>query len=70
MFINTGDVEVLTKAIELDETLAGEVIQIRDDFAVGPIKDLDTEEGWNARLEYHRNLLQGSPYGPDTCWKF
>jgi hypothetical protein len=67
---NIGDVEVLTKAIELDETLKGEVVQIRDDFAVGPIKDLDTEEGWNARLEYRRNLLQGSPYGTDLVGSF
>jgi hypothetical protein len=67
---NEGDVEVLAKAIELDETLAGAVIQIRDDYAVGPIKNLDTEEGWNARLEYHRNLLQGSPYGTDLVGSF
>lgn len=67
---NTADVEVLTKAIELDETLAGEVIQVKDDFAVGPIKDLDTEEGWNARLDYWRSLLEGSPYGKEGVGSF
>lgn len=67
---NTADVEVLTKAIELDETMAGEVILIKDDFAVGPIKDLDTEEGWNARLNYWRGLLEGSPYGTNGVGSF
>jgi hypothetical protein len=67
---NAGDVDVLTKAIELDETLAGEVIQVKDDFAVGPIKNLDTEEGWNARLDYWRGLLSGSPYGTEGVGSF
>ena len=67
---NAGDVDILTKAIELDETMAGEVIQVKDDFAVGPIKDLDTEEGWNARLDYWRGLLEGSPYGTDLVGSF
>src|SRR5689334_19184615 len=67
---NAGDVDILTKAIELDETMAGEVIQVKDDFAVGPIKDLDTEEGWNARLNYWRGLLEGSPYGTDLVGSF
>jgi hypothetical protein len=67
---NAGDVDVLTKAIELDETLAGEVIQVKDDFAVGPIKNLDTEEGWNARLDYWRGLLAGSPYGTEGVGSF
>ncbi len=34
---NASDVDVLQKAIELDAGLAGEVMQIKDDFAVGPI---------------------------------
>jgi len=67
---NAGDVDVLTKAIELDETLAGEVIQVKDDFAVGPIKNLDTEEGWNARLDYWHGLLSGSPYGTEGVGSF
>lgn len=67
---NAGDVDVLQKAIELDETLAGEVIQVKDDFAVGPLASLDTEEGWNARVEWWRSLLQGSPYGQDLAGSF
>ena len=48
---NAPDVEVLQKAIELDETLQGEVIQIKDDYAVGPIKDIYTDEGMEARKQ-------------------
>jgi hypothetical protein len=59
---NESEIDLMKQVIELDETLAGEVIQIRDDFAVGPLAGLDTEEGWNARLEWWKGQLQGSPY--------
>jgi hypothetical protein len=59
---NESEVSLMQQVIELDETLAGEVIQVRDDFAVGPLAGLDTEEGWNARLEWWKGQLQGSPY--------
>jgi hypothetical protein len=52
----------MQKVIELDESMAGEIMQVKDDFAVGPLKDIDTEEGWQARLEWIRNQLAGSPY--------
>lgn len=61
-----ADVHTLKKAIELDETLAGDVIQIRDDFAVGPIENLDTEDGWAARENWWRNLLNDSPYANEN----
>jgi hypothetical protein len=67
---NSGDIDVLKKAIELDETMAGEVVQVKDDFAVGPLAGLDTDEGWNARLDYWRALLQGSPYGTNLVGSF
>jgi hypothetical protein len=54
----------------LDETLTGEVIQIKDDFAVGPLKNIDTEEGWNERWDWWRLLLQGSPYGDSLAGSF
>lgn len=63
---NESEVELMKQVMELDETLAGEVILIRDDFAVGPLTGLDTEEGWNARMEWWRSLLQNSPYGDLT----
>ncbi len=52
-----ADAETLKKAIELDETLAGEVLQIKDDYAVGPLAQLDTAEGYQARRDWWRMLL-------------
>lgn len=56
---NQDDVSVLQQAIELDETLAGEVLLVRDDYAVGPIKDIYTEEGIEARKNWQREVLSG-----------
>jgi Domain of unknown function (DUF1835)/Protein of unknown function len=54
-----NDVTVLKKAIELDETLQGEVVQIKDDYAVGPLGNIYTEEGINARKDWWRTVLKG-----------
>ncbi|MEI9911388.1 MAG: DUF1835 domain-containing protein [Bacteroidota bacterium] len=59
---NESEVELMQKVMELDETIAGEVIQIKDDFAVGPLVNTDTEEGWQARVDWWKNLLQRAPY--------
>lgn len=59
---NAADVDVLQKAIELDETLAGEVIQIKDDYAVGPLSDIYTPAGTEARKQWQRDVLAGGDY--------
>lgn len=59
---NAPDVDVLKKAMELDETLQGEVIQVKDDYAVGPIKDIYTTEGIEARKQWWRDVLAGGDY--------
>src|SRR5687768_12854435 len=59
---NAPDVDVLKKAMELDETLQGEVMQIKDDYAVGPIKDIYTTEGMEARKQWWREVLAGGDY--------
>lgn len=56
---NEPDVAILQQAIELDETLTGEVLLVRDDYAVGPIKDIFTEEGIEARKNWWREVLSG-----------
>lgn len=56
---NEADVAILQQAIELDETLAGEVLLVRDDYAVGPVKDIYTEEGIEARKNWWREVLSG-----------
>jgi hypothetical protein len=55
-----ADVAVLQQAINLDDSLHGEVVQIKDDFAVGPVKDIYSEEGIHARKEWWRHVLSGS----------
>lgn len=54
-----ADVDVLKEAIRLDVSLQGVVIQVKDDFAVGPLKDIYTEEGINARNQWWREVLSG-----------
>ena len=57
-----ADVETLQQAIQLDDSLNGPIHQIKDDFAVGPIINIDTEEGWNERGNWWRSLVEASPY--------
>jgi hypothetical protein len=59
---NENEIDLLKQVINLDESLAGEVIQIKDDFAVGPLKGIDAVEGWQERNNWWRGLLKKSPY--------
>ncbi len=59
---NEADVHVLKKAIELDESLQGEVIQVKDDYAVGPVADIYTVEGIENRKQWWRGVLAGGDY--------
>lgn len=54
---NTADIEVLQKAAELDEALSGNIIDIKDDYAVGPLEDIYTKEGAEARRHWWVKLL-------------
>ncbi len=63
---NEADVAVLQKAIELDESMHGEVVQIKDDYAVGPIENLYTGEGRAIRLEWWKEVLSGGDYDGHT----
>ena len=65
-----ADIEILNKAIELDESLQGEVLIIRDDFAVGPLEEIDTEEGWNKRVQWWKELVEYSPYSNEIIGSF
>ena len=60
------DVEVLQKAIEMDDSLQGPILEIKDDYAVGSINGLDDENGWQERKEWWKTLLEASPYGDTT----
>lgn len=67
---NESEVNLMKEVIAQDETLSGEVIQIKDDFAVGPLAEIDTEEGWQARYNWWMGLLEGSSYAGSNSVKF
>ena len=39
-----NDISVLKEALALDPSLEGKLVQIADDFAVGPIRDIYSEK--------------------------
>jgi len=59
---NERDVALMKKVMQLDESIRGETLLIKDDFAVGPLAGLDTTEGWQTRTEWWKGLVTGSPY--------
>ena len=58
----TPNVTALKAAIELDENLQGEVIEIKDDYMVGPLENIYETEGYQERRDWWKNLLEFSPY--------
>ncbi|MBS1741622.1 MAG: DUF1835 domain-containing protein [Bacteroidetes bacterium] len=63
---NEPDVKILNEAIALDESLAGEVVQIKDDYAVGPLDNIYVGEGIEARKQWWREVLSGGDYEGKT----
>ncbi|MFZ9660369.1 MAG: DUF3658 domain-containing protein [Chitinophagaceae bacterium] len=59
---NTADIETLKKAIELDQSLTGEILEIKDDYAVGPIDPFYTSDGRTLRNEWWKMVLSGGDY--------
>jgi hypothetical protein len=62
LVFNTADVASIEEAIALDDSLAGKVVEIKDDYAVGPILDIYEIEGYQARRDWWKNILEHSPY--------
>jgi hypothetical protein len=65
-----SDVAVLQNAFALDDSFSGQVIQIKDDFAVGPLFGIDTSEGWANRENWWRALIEQSPYSNELVGSF
>ena len=59
---NTADIAALEQAIELDESLSGKIIEIKDDYAVGPLLDVYETDGYQARRDWWKEVLAYSPY--------
>jgi hypothetical protein len=50
---------LLSAAMDMDESLDGESIVIRDDYSVGPIRDLFSEEGGEERKKWWAYIREG-----------
>lgn len=59
---NEVEVELMKRVQELDELLAGDVLQIKDDYAVGPIENIYETEGYQKRRNWWMALLETTPY--------
>lgn len=62
LVFETASVAILQSAMEMDASLEGKVLEIKDDYAVGPIADIFETEGYQARRDWWMELLQYSPY--------
>ncbi len=58
----SANVKVLQTALELDELLQGDIIEIKDDYAVGPLGDIYQTEGYQQRRDWWQQVLEFSPY--------
>lgn len=57
-----ANIEALKKSFELDSSLQGEIVSIQDDYAVGPLVDIYTEEGIKNRSQWWRDILKDGHY--------
>lgn len=57
-----ANIQALKKSFDLDSSICGEIVSIQDDYAVGPLTNIDTEEGIEGRLQWWMEILQGGPY--------
>ena len=62
LVFETANMAILQSAIDMDETLAGNIIEIKDDYAVGPLGDIYETDGYQVRRDWWKELLQHSPY--------
>jgi len=59
---NEQDIAVLQQAIALADNITGEIVQIKDDFSVGPIANIYDTEGYRMRRDWWMHVLTFSPY--------
>jgi len=59
---NEADITVLQQAIALDDSVRGDVWQVKDDYAVGPLAGIYTTEGISARKQWWKEVLAGGDY--------
>jgi hypothetical protein len=57
-----ANIQALKKSFDLDPSLKGEIVSIQDDYAVGPLTGIYTQEGMENRRQWWRDILHGGPY--------
>jgi hypothetical protein len=57
-----ANIEALRKSFELDATMMGEIVSIKDDYAVGPLLDIYYQDGIENRKNWWKEILQGGHY--------
>jgi Domain of unknown function (DUF1835)/Protein of unknown function len=58
---NEAGYKVLQQAFELDASMLGSILIIKDNFAVGPIANIYETEGYQLRREWWKQLLVNTP---------
>lgn len=59
---NEIEVELMQQVQELDESLCGSVVLIKDDYAVGPVARIYETQGYQQRRDWWNQLLENSPH--------
>ena len=62
LVFNEPAINVLQQAIELDESLTGEIVCIKDDFAVGPLQNIFIGDGIESRKKWWSEILVGGDF--------
>ncbi len=57
---NARGAEMISAAMDLDDSFDGEIVLIRDDYSVGPIQDLFTAEGRQHRQNWWSSITQAA----------
>lgn len=62
LVFNEQDTNVLQQALELDDSLLGDIVCINDDYAVGPLHQIYVGEGIEARKQWWSEILSGGDF--------
>ena len=63
------DAKVLQQAIELDESLQGEIIVVKDDFSVGPVSDIHEAQGRAFRKDWWKEIWAAGDPKQGEWWE-
>jgi len=57
-----ANIEALRKSFELDPSLNGEIVSIKDDYSIGPLVNIYYKDGIENRKNWWKEALQGGYY--------